>query len=86
MLEPGNNDELPLSLLVQIQNFGGSEMATWRQKFSELSDVEREEIGKWKGGVNNTSALRQSLEAVSEFLHQWEAAGRPPRDEEMPGG
>jgi len=52
-------------------------MATWRQEFERLSAVERENIGKWKGGANNIPALRQSMEAVSEFLRQYEQAGLP---------
>ena len=59
-------------------------MATWRQEFERLSAVERENIGKWKGGANNIPALRQSMEAVSEFLRQYEQAGLPDRDQEMP--
>ena len=58
-------------------------MATWRQKFESLSAVEREEIGKWKGGSSNIPALRQAMEAVSEFLRQYEQAGSPDRDQEM---
>ena len=59
-------------------------MATWRKEFESLSAVEREEIGKWKGGANNTQVLRQAMEAVSEFLRQYEQAGVPDRDQEMP--
>ena len=59
-------------------------MATWRQKFESLSAVEREEIGKWKGGANNTQILRQAMEAVSELLRQYEQASFPDRDQEMP--
>ncbi len=59
-------------------------MATWREKFESLSTVEREEVGKWKGGANNTQVLRQITEAVSELLRQYEQAGLPDRDQEMP--
>ena len=59
-------------------------MATWREEFESLSAVEREEIGKWKGGANNMSALRQAAEAVSEFTRKYEQAGCPDRDQEMP--
>ena len=59
-------------------------MATWRQKFESLSAVEREEIGKWKGGADNNQVLRQVIEAISELLRQYEHAGSPDRDEEMP--
>ncbi len=59
-------------------------MATWRQKFESLSVVEREEIGKWKGGANNTQVLRQAMDAVGELLRQYEQAGLPDRDQEMP--
>ncbi len=59
-------------------------MATWRQKFESLSAVEREEIGKWKGGANNSQVLRQAMEAISELLRQYEQAGLPDRDQEMP--
>ncbi len=44
----------------------------------------REEIGKWKGGANNTQVLRQAMEAVGEFLRQYEQADFPDRDQEMP--
>ena len=56
----------------------------WRKKFESLSAVEREEIGKWKGGANNTQVLRQDMEAVGEFLRQYEQADFPDRDQEMP--
>jgi len=59
-------------------------MATWREKFESLSTVEREEVGKWKGGANNTQVLRQIMEAVSELLRQYEQAGLPDRNQEMP--
>ena len=59
-------------------------MTTSRQKFESLSNVEREEIGKWKGGASNIPALRQAMEAVSELLRQYEQAGSPDRDQEMP--
>ncbi len=45
-------------------------MATWRQKFEGLSTVEREEIGKWKGGANNIPALRQAMEAEPHSLRR----------------
>jgi hypothetical protein len=73
-----------LSLLGKTVRFGGVGMATWRQKFESLSAVEREEIGKWKGGANNTQVLRQAMEAVSEFLRQYEQADFPDRDQDMP--
>ncbi len=59
-------------------------MATRRKKFESLSAVEREEIDKWKGGANNTQVLRQAMEAVGEFLRQYEQADFPDRDQEMP--
>ena len=59
-------------------------MATWREKFESLSAVEREEVGRWKGGANNTQVLRQIMEAASELLRQYEQAGLPDRDQEMP--
>ncbi len=59
-------------------------MATWREKFESLSAVEREEVGRWKGGANNTQVLRQIMAAVSELLRQYEQAGLPDRDQEMP--
>ena len=58
-------------------------MATWREKFESLSAVEREEVGRWKGGANNTQVLRQIMEAISEFLRQYEQASCPDRDQEM---
>ncbi len=59
-------------------------MATWREKFESLSAVEREEVGRWKGGANNTQVLRQIMEALSELLRQYEQEGLPDRDQEMP--
>ena len=59
-------------------------MATWRQEFERLSAVEREKIGRWKGGANNTQVLRQAMDAVGELLRQYEQASFPDRDQEMP--
>ena len=59
-------------------------MATWRQEFERLSAIEREEVGKWKGGANNTQVLRQAMEAVSALLRQYEQAGSPDRGQEIP--
>ena len=70
-----------LSLLVELTRYGVFGMVTWRQRFESLSAVEREEIDKWKGGASNIPTLRQALEAVSEFLRQYEQAGLPDRDQ-----
>ncbi len=59
-------------------------MATWREKFESLSAVERQEMGRWKGGADNTQVLRQIMEAVGEFLRQYEQADFPDRDQQMP--
>jgi len=59
-------------------------MATWREEFSRLSDVERDEIEKWKAGENNSNILINASEATKAFLIQYQAAGEPIRDQEMP--
>ena len=81
---PGIAVRIPLSLLFGLAGFGVFCMTTWRQEFERLSAVEREEIGKWKGGASNIPALRQAMEAVSEFLRRYEQADLPERDQEMP--
>ena len=62
----------------------GVEMTTWREEFSRLSDIERDEIEKWKAGENNSNILINAGEATRAFLIQYQAAGQPPRDQEMP--
>lgn len=59
-------------------------MTTWREEFSRLSDIERDEIEKWKAGENNSNILINASEATKALLIQYQAAGEPPRDEEMP--
>ena len=58
-------------------------MATWREEFSRLSDIERDEIKKWIAGENNSNILINASEATKAFLVRYQAAGEPPRDQEM---
>ncbi|MFB3083217.1 MAG: hypothetical protein ACE1Z4_07145 [Gammaproteobacteria bacterium] len=58
-------------------------MATWRNEFTRLSDLHREEWQKFIHGENNQPAARNSMDDVAEILRRWEAAGCPDREEEI---
>ena len=58
-------------------------MATWREEFKRLSDIEREEMGKWIADKNNSNNLINAAEAVKAFLLKYMAASEPGRDQEM---
>ncbi len=60
-------------------------MATWREEFERLSNIEQRELEKWKAGMNNSNGVINAGEATKAFLIQWQAAGNPARDQEMPG-
>ena len=60
-------------------------MATWREEFERLSNIEIRELEKWKAGENNANAVINAGEATKAFLIRWEAAGQPSHNEEMPG-
>ncbi len=58
-------------------------MATWREEFTRLSDIHREEWQKFVHGENNQQAVSNSMDDVAEILRRWEAAGCPNREEEI---
>ena len=58
-------------------------MATWREEFTRLSDIHREEWQKFIHGENNQQAVRNSMDDVAEMLRRWEMAGCPNRKEEI---
>jgi hypothetical protein len=58
-------------------------MATWREEFTRLSDIHREEWHKFIHGENNQQAVRNSMDDVAEILRRWEAAGCPNREKEI---
>ena len=59
-------------------------MATWRAEFERLSAEHGEQMDKWNEGQNYNQALRNSTEAMADFLRRYESTGRPDRDQEMP--
>ena len=59
-------------------------MATWREEFKRLSDIEREAIEKWIAGEINSNAVINAAEATKALLIRYMATGEPDRDEEMP--
>ena len=59
-------------------------MATWRQMFEHLSEGNRQQVELWKAGERNHQMVMSSMEAISNFFREYEAAGQPERDEEMP--
>ena len=59
-------------------------MATWREKFEELSAENGHQTELWVAGHNNHGQLRAAVEAITEFTRQYEVAGQPERDTEMP--
>ena len=62
-------------------------MATWREKFARLSQIEEKAMDEWKGNANaNTSnAVINAKEATNAFLIRYQSAGCPPHKTEMPG-
>ena len=58
-------------------------MATWRNEFTRLSDLHREEWQKFIHGEKNQPAVRNSMDDVAEILRRWEAVGCPDREEEF---
>ena len=58
-------------------------MATWREEFTRLSDIHRQEWQKFVRGENNQHGVRNSMDGVAEILRRWEAAGCPDREEEI---
>ena len=59
-------------------------MATWQDRFYEVSRENRIQLEGWEVGERNHAQLRAAMDAVSEFLRQHETAGQPERNEEMP--
>ncbi len=62
---------------------GACDMATWLEEFTRLSDIEREEIEKWKTGENNSNMVIDVAEAIRAFLINYLRAGSPSRNQEM---
>lgn len=62
---------------------GGMIMATWRQRFEEISAENGRQTGLWLAGNRNNDQLRAAAEAITEFTRQYQAAGEPERDTEM---
>ena len=59
-------------------------MATWQEKFAVLSAENGRQVERWEAGEKNHAQLRASCDAITFFMTQYEAAGQPERDEEMP--
>ncbi len=58
-------------------------MATWLEEFTRLSDIQQEEIEKWKTGENNSNMVIDVAEAIRVFLINYLRAGSPSRNQEM---
>jgi len=58
-------------------------MATWREEFTRLSDIRRQEWQKFVHGDNNQHGVCNSMDDITETLRRWEAAGCPDREEEI---
>ena len=58
-------------------------MATWREEFTRLSDIQGAEWQKFIQGEHSQQAVRNSMDGVAEILKRWEAAGCPDREEEI---
>ncbi len=59
-------------------------MAAWREKFAELSAEAGQQVERWKAGEKPHAQLQASCNAITFFVTQYEAAGQPERDQEMP--
>jgi len=58
-------------------------MATWREEFTRLSDIRRQEWQNFVRGENNQHRVCNSMDDITETLRRWEAAGCPDREEEI---
>ena len=58
-------------------------MATWRERFEELSAENVRQLERWKAGDTNQDQILDSGEDIKEFFRQWGSAQRPNRDNEM---
>ena len=59
-------------------------MATWQEKFDELSTENGHQTGRWRSGERNHNELRAAIDALAAFTRQYEAAGEPDLNNEMP--
>ena len=60
-------------------------MATWRERFEDLSAEQGRQIDLWKAGNRNHDQVINAGEAIKEFFRLYGASQYPDRDEEMPG-
>lgn len=59
-------------------------MATWREKFEELSAENGRQLERWMAGERSHNQVTDASEAITAFFRQYLSSGEPDRDEEMP--
>ncbi len=64
--------------------YGGLGMATWQDEFIRLSELHRHEAESWLEGKGDGNLVINAGESEKSFLIQWQAAGKPGLNEQMP--
>ena len=65
-------------------------MQTWKTRFAQLSEEQSAALIDVKSArtqdewITATEKVRASIDAISEFLREYESASHPNHDEEMP--
>jgi hypothetical protein len=66
----------------------GERMATWTQRFSELSDANGEAVELWKNATTSDArhdaleSVKATASAMTLFFHQYEQADCPEHESE----
>jgi hypothetical protein len=59
-------------------------MATYREEFARLSEIEREAIEEWQVNGQASNRVINAKEAINAFLTRYMRDNCPPHDTEMP--
>ena len=59
-------------------------MATWRERFEELSAENGRQVERWKAEESNHNQVQDAMDAISNFFREYVSAGLPDRDTERP--
>jgi len=60
--------------------FGGSNIVTCQDEFTELSELHRHQVEAWLEGKRNTELVIEESEAERDFLRQWMSSDGPGRN------
>ena len=60
-------------------------MATYGERFEELSDMAIRQIERWKAGERSHNQIISANADLKAFLITWVRNGEPDRNQKMPG-